>query len=66
MDGRSGTESIAAIASLPLGVWRRGPSDWAYRVEVEGYGSIYGGGFASRDEARARMKEVRREAESRV
>jgi hypothetical protein len=55
----------AATPLLPLGVWRRGPSDWAYRVEVEGYGSIAGVGFESRNEALRAMQEAR-EARPRV
>jgi hypothetical protein len=50
---------------LPLGVWRRGPSDWAYRVEVEGYGSIAGVGFESRNEALRAMQEAREDATAR-
>ena len=45
-----------------VGVWRRGPTDWAYRVEVEGYGSIAGVGFRSRDEARKAMHDARIDA----
>lgn len=44
------------------GVWRRARWDWAYRVEVAGYGSISGCGFQSREEARAQMRSVKADA----
>ena len=44
------------------GVWRRAPMDWAYRIEVEGYGSIAGVGFSTKAEAREAMRSAREEA----
>lgn len=53
-------------AKLPLGVWRRAPMDWAYRVEVDGYGSIAGVGFSTREEATVAMREARADAEAKI
>lgn len=57
-------EQLAAQndAKLRLGVWRRAPMDWAYRIEVEGYGSIAGVGFSTKAEAREAMRSAREEA----
>lgn len=45
--------------ALPLGVWKRARRDWAYRFEVDGYGSVYGCGFSTRGEARAGLRQKR-------
>ena len=53
------TDGTPVARELPRGVWRRANWDWAYRVEIEGVGSVAGVGFSSRDEAREAMKDAR-------
>ena len=62
MSAPSSREPVTSGAKLPLGVWRRVPMDWAYRIEVEGYGSIAGVGFSTKAEAREAMVRAREEA----
>ena len=63
---RSGfAKSYLTEPDLPLprnGVWRRAPMDWAYRIEIAGYGSIAGVGFSTKAEAHEAMVRAREEA----